>query len=392
MDTINQDFGSSEQCTSSRTEVEKKMLRINGCEVMECVSCIKQEEDDGTLRPFYTDQQCTQMLVAIKEEPTDNYLEGWEELELVPVKEEVNPEIPIPFREIESDISEDGALLKKSVDGYLVVNAKEGGETCPSVNGARVLNGDSNRILQKKNEHKTVEATPEAVRKRRRHKSHYSRHLSDRPFQCKICQKCFRKPEHLRCHELFHSDERQFLCDTCGKGFFTNGDLKRHGVVHTGEKPYSCPICSKTFTQLCNMQSHLRKRCQIKGYGCDLCNRMFEDQGALQKHKANHGKVPYRCNKRRKPFCQDLPPFICDVCSMCFSNKRNLISHIKVHMGDLKATVTCEICGKNCARRERLIVHMRSHTGEKPFSCSVCGRAFSQQCNLKKHEALHLPD
>ncbi|XP_049768936.1 uncharacterized protein LOC126106623 isoform X2 [Schistocerca cancellata] len=101
------------------------MLRINGCEVMECVSCIKREEDDGALRPFYTDQQCTQMLVAIKEEPTDNYLEGWEELELVPVKEEVNPETPIPFREIESDISEDDALLEKSVDGYMVVNTKE---------------------------------------------------------------------------------------------------------------------------------------------------------------------------------------------------------------------------------------------------------------------------
>jgi hypothetical protein len=50
---------------------------------------------------------------------------------------------------------------------------------------------------------------------------------------------------------------------------------------------------------------------------------------------------------------------------------------------------SCEFCGKMFRFQSNLIVHRRCHTGERPFRCSLCPHACSQQSKLKRHMKTH---
>ena len=54
-----------------------------------------------------------------------------------------------------------------------------------------------------------------------------------------------------------------------------------------------------------------------------------------------------------------------------------------------KKPYSCQVCGSAFSETSHLKMHVRTHTGEKPFPCEVCGSAFSQNSSLKTHMRTH---
>ncbi|XP_047221194.1 zinc finger protein 341 isoform X2 [Girardinichthys multiradiatus] len=59
------------------------------------------------------------------------------------------------------------------------------------------------------------------------------------------------------------------------------------------------------------------------------------------------------------------------------------------HLKGKGPKLKCNFCDKFFSKNFDLQQHIRSHTGEKPFQCIVCGRAFAQKSNVKKHMQTH---
>ena len=50
-----------------------------------------------------------------------------------------------------------------------------------------------------------------------------------------------------------------------------------------------------------------------------------------------------------------------------------------------KTPFICPVCGTLNRDSYQLKRHMRSHTGERPYTCSVCGKTFKRREHLTSH-------
>ena len=84
----------------------------------------------------------------------------------------------------------------------------------------------------------------------------------ERPFNCDICGKAFRRQDHLRDHRYIHSKEKPFKCNECGKGFGQSRAV--HRIFHMEESLHRCPICQRCFKRRSNLKKHLLTHTDVK--------------------------------------------------------------------------------------------------------------------------------
>ncbi|XP_055360996.1 zinc finger protein Helios isoform X2 [Betta splendens] len=77
-------------------------------------------------------------------------------------------------------------------------------------------------------------------------------------------------------------------------------------------------------------------------------------------------------------------PFQCNQCGVSFTQKGNLLRHIKLHTGE--KPFKCPFCSYACRRRDALTGHLRTHAVGKPHKCTYCGRSYKQRTSLEEHK------
>ena len=81
-------------------------------------------------------------------------------------------------------------------------------------------------------------------------------------------------------------------------------------------------------------------------------------------------------------------PYTCHICGKQFSQTGSLYYHLKHVHGGVK-NHACDICGRCFAMKTAMEDHRRIHTGERPYVCDSCGKTFKTKASLYIHRKIH---
>ena len=117
-----------------------------------------------------------------------------------------------------------------------------------------------------------------------------------KPFKCGYegCGKCYTKKTDLRLHFFKHTGNSPYKCymgECTGKvAFCRRRELTRHiRAHHTFERPYQCEICEKRFRRSDHLKSHMdHVHVKDKKHGpfqCNICEKRFGRRNHLVRHR-----------------------------------------------------------------------------------------------------------
>ncbi|KAJ8951167.1 hypothetical protein NQ318_021611, partial [Aromia moschata] len=246
-------------------------------------------------------------------------------------------------------------------------------------------------------------------------------------YQCITCNKSYANERNLNLHKVW-CEKRQkhsigdsivnYNCDICVIKFDSVKDFNTHNSVkhnprneigklptakkRRGRRPqrlFTCEICSQQFEYVklviehcVSIHSMLKK--SVKPYSCEKCEMRFASPANLDQHLQYHEK---------KSHTRLYPGFItksdltvheythynrrnykCSLCGKAFNTNKNLRTHnLVVHTDRNLWKYACSICEKRFPLKTNYEQHLKRHTGDKKYE-TIC-----QQNRVKRHIGLH---